>query len=111
MMGRYVILTVEYEPDATHAQRSLGWLPPVLVDAGLTMTEDSPRLRKWAGVIDGETYARFADAWGVRDESRIYIFDGMEFESDGFSPVVYWSLSVSEPVEADRQIPYAAAYE
>jgi len=52
-MDRYLTLAVEYEPHATDAQRSLGWLAPELVDANLTITDDVPGVRRWAGVIDG----------------------------------------------------------
>ena len=63
-MDRYLTLAVEYEPHATDAQRSLGWLAPELVDANLTITDDVPGVRRWAGVIDGDTYERFVDSWG-----------------------------------------------
>jgi hypothetical protein len=58
MEKRHVILVAAYEPDAMHWPRSAEWLVPELVDA--TLTEETPDSRKWAGVIDGETYARFA---------------------------------------------------
>jgi len=93
---RNLILAVAYEADATDAQRSLGWLAPKLVDADLTMTEDTLRLRKWAGVIDGEVYARFADSWGIDPHLTAYghTWDGMEWESGGASPIVWASLTV-----------------
>ena len=120
MEERYVILVAAYEPDATDWARSPGWLVPELVDVGWTLTEDTPDLRKWAGVIDGDSYARFAEGWGL-DEKRCeanlgmpgehgdvascsYTFDGLEWESGGYSPVVWMRLTVSEPVKTDPDL-------
>jgi len=115
-MDRHVILAVEYEPDAKDAERSLGWLVPELVDAGLTITADNRGVRKWAGVIDGDNYERFADRWQLANKAdqlslmrteyghlagHRYTWDGMEWELSGWSPIVWMSLEVSEPIEAE----------
>jgi len=125
-MDRYVTLVVEYERDAKDAERSLGWLVPELADAGLTMTDDTQGLRKWAGVIDGETYDRFAERWDLANKAdqpnlmqaayghlagHCYTWDGMEWELSGWSPIVWMSLEVSEPIEAElclaeRDLPF-----
>jgi len=96
-MDRYVILTVEYEPTATKAQRSVGWLAPELVDAGLTMTYDLLGRRKWAGLIDGDTFERFVASWGGDADLANYrhTWDGMEWEADGSSPIVWASITAT----------------
>lgn len=103
MNDQYLIsLEVKYEPDATGVQRSLGRVAPELVHADLTLTEDED-VREWAGGIDSDTYARLADGWGLDGHlaRHRYVFDGMEFEEGGFSPIVWVSLSVRllDPVE------------
>jgi hypothetical protein len=115
-MDRYVIVAVEYEPDAKDAECSLGWLVRELRDAGLTMTEDTQAVREWAGVVDGDTYARFADGWDLGNKpdqpslmqtehgclaAHRYTWDGMEWELSGWSPIVWMSIAVSEPIEAE----------
>jgi hypothetical protein len=55
MADRNVILQAEYEADVMDLERSLGWLVPEPSDAGWTLTEDTPDVRKWAGVIVGDT--------------------------------------------------------
>jgi hypothetical protein len=103
-MDRYLILTAEYEANATDVQRSLSWLAPELVQAGLTLSEEG-EVRMWTGVLDGDTYARFAERWGVDGERPSYrrVFDGMEFEHEGSSPIIWARLDVSE-VELDRPL-------
>jgi len=107
-MDRYLTLAVEYEPHATDAQRSLGWLAPELVDANLTITDDVPGVRRWAGVIDGDTYERFVDSWGGEPHIPDYrhTWDGMEWEAGGSSPIVWASLTATalEPVKPN--LPY-----
>jgi hypothetical protein len=119
MEERYVILVAADEPDATESTRSPGWLVPELVDARWTLTEDTPDSRTWAGVIDGDSYARFAEGWGLENKpgeanlgmpgehghlaSYSYTFDGLEWESGGYSPIVWMRLTVSEPVKAPRR--------
>jgi hypothetical protein len=39
---------------------------PELAEPGLTMTEDAPNMRMWSGVIEGDTYARFAGGWDLQ---------------------------------------------
>jgi hypothetical protein len=112
---RRVMLAAAYEPDATGWERSLARLVPELVDAGWTLTEDTAELRTWRGVIDGDTYARLADAWGLEHKpsevklgmpgkhgelaSHSYTFDGLEWASGGWSPIVWMRLTVSEPIK------------
>ena len=120
--ARYVIVEAAYEADATNPERSLRALAPQLADAGLTMITDSPALRKWAGVIDGHTYARMADAWALDRKPgtnhlmvteygeltcHAYTWDGMEWEGNGSSPVVWMRLRVSSEVRP--QLPNARA--
>jgi hypothetical protein len=64
-MDRYGMTTVEFEPDAKDADRSLGWLARELGDPGFTMIEDTEAVREWAGVVDGDKYARFAEGWDL----------------------------------------------
>jgi hypothetical protein len=68
MEKRYVNVVAAYEPGGTDWERSPEWLVPELVDAGLTLTEGTHDSRTWAGVIDGDTYARFAEAWGLENK-------------------------------------------
>jgi len=95
MMDRSVILEVKYEPDATDAQRSLIWFAPELVDAPLTLHEEDD-VCEWTGVIDNDTYTRFADSWGLDDQLERHrrVFDGMEIEHGGVSPIIWISLTV-----------------
>jgi len=112
---RYMVLEVAYEPGLDYG-RSLEWIAPELQNVGLTMTEDhtnEPRpSRSWAGIVDGPTFEQFADAFGLDTQTdrprfglltepwhmlaRTYTLDGMNWEADGESPIVYVSLSVSE---------------
>ena len=113
--ARYVIVEAAYEADATQTERSLRALAPELADAGLTIITDSPALRKWAGVIDDDTYARMADACALDRKPgtnllsvtecgeltcHAYTWDGMEWERNGSSPVVWMRLQVSGGVRA-----------
>ncbi len=103
MNDRYLIsLKVKYEPDATGIQRSLERLAPELLHADLTPTDDED-VRAWSGVVDSATYARLAEGWGLNGlpARHRYVFDGMEFEEGGLSPIVWVTLSVYEldPVE------------
>jgi len=117
MIGRYVVVAAEYEPNATDVERSLGWLVAELADAGLAMTESTPGVRKWDGVIDGEIHRALADVWDLEHKASqpdlgmvtkyghlagdCYTFDGMEWELSGWSPIVWVSLFVSEPIERE----------
>ena len=81
--GQYLVrLRVKYEPDATDVQRSLGWLTPELIDADLTLTEDG-NVREWSSVVDNDTYARLADAWGLDGQLGSRMFDGLRWPGVG----------------------------
>jgi len=97
-----ISLQVKYERDATGVQRSLGWLAPELVHADLTLTEDE-NVREWSGVLDNDTYAQLADAWGLDGQFRSHVFDGLEWDSGGSSPIVWVSSRVSklDPVKPE----------
>jgi hypothetical protein len=117
---RYVVIRAAYERHLRYG-RSLEWIAPELREAGLTMAEDradEPACsRTWAGIVDGATFERFADAWRldakphdrtlslVTDagdlDMRAYTFDGMNWEAGGESPIVYVSLLVG--VVRDRE--------
>jgi hypothetical protein len=72
--------------------------------------------RTWAGIVDGSTFERIAKAWGLLDAAdvpssstatqdgphlaRSYVFDGMNWERGGESPIVYVSLHVV-PIRAE----------
>jgi hypothetical protein len=69
--------------------------------------------RPWAGIVDGATYKRLADAWrlgpgtdvrtrdvgpgGTDSQARLYVLAGVNWEVDNDSPIVYVSLLVSAP--------------
>ena len=66
MIGDHcVVIGVAYDRRPAYG-RFLEWIAPELRDAGLTMTEDhsdeANASRTWPGVVDGATFARFADA-------------------------------------------------
>ena len=110
---RYIVIRVAYDRHPSYG-RSLAWIAPELRDAGLTLTEEhsagmSPS-RTWEGFVDGATFRRFADAWGMHHmphvrtfclvpeaghvPMRAYTFDGMNWETGGESPIVYVSVLV-----------------
>ena len=110
---RFLIIKVAYDRDAEYAE-SLEWIAPELKDAGLSLIEDhtdgpSPS-GTWAGIVDAPTFERFADDWQLHDETNeptlgntdwhptIYAqtLDGMNWEADGESPIVYMTLHVVE---------------
>jgi hypothetical protein len=96
MVTYHLDLAVQYEPEATKSDRALFRLMPELAHAALTMTENEPGMRRWIGDVDPGTYARLACAWKL-DERRLpscRTWDGMEWERDGWSPVVWARLSV-----------------
>jgi len=98
MADQYFInLQVKYTPEANDVQRALAWLVPELVYAGLALTEDTFDMRRWTGVVDSDTYTWFADAWDLEAGSHAFSFDGMEFETGGWSPILSVSLNVSQP--------------
>jgi hypothetical protein len=76
--------------------------------AGLSLVDErtEPRpSRTWAGMVDGLTFEHFADVWQLHDEltdhtppaPRTYTFDGMNWETEGESPIVYVTLYVLGP--------------
>jgi hypothetical protein len=110
---RYIVIRVAYDRHPSYG-RSLRWIAPEMRDAGLALTEDcsaglSPS-RTWEGFVDGATFERFADAWGLcltpsertlglvpgvgHQAMRAYTFDGMNWEVGGESPIVYVSVVV-----------------
>jgi hypothetical protein len=116
---RYVNFVAADELDQADRVCAPEWLAPELVDADLTLTEDTHDSRTWAGVIDGDTYARFAEAWGLENKpselnlsgpsehgdlaSDSHAFDGLEWESAGSSPIVWMKYTVSDPVKTEPQ--------
>jgi len=113
---RYITITVQYDRQSTRG-RSLEWIAPELKDSALTMTEDQlddpTPSRTWAGLVDGPTYERFAEAWRLpkdTDEATsqtpgddrelatlTYMLDGMNWEAGNESPIVCVSLQVMQP--------------
>ena len=94
---RYITMTVAYDHYPQDG-RPLSWIAPELRHAGLVMTEDhtggpNPS-RTWAGVVDGPTFKRLATAWHLHDATRARTFDGMNWEVDGRSPIVYVALEI-----------------
>jgi hypothetical protein len=122
---RFIVISAQYERQPGYG-RSLGWIAPELEHAGLIMLEDRMDdvrpSRTWAGIVDGFTFERFAKAWHLHDETaeqssssaiqdgqhhaRSYVFDGMNWERDGESPIVYVSLHVfSTQAERHHRVP------
>jgi hypothetical protein len=104
---RYITITVAYEAELM-SHPSLGWIAPELKDAGLRLIEErgAPQpLRTWAGLVDESTYEQFAEAWQVPDEPsgerprapHIHTFDGLNWQTNGESPIVYVTLRVHSP--------------
>jgi hypothetical protein len=67
MSIRHITITVRYDGRLSRYGRSLEWIAPELKDSALTITEDQldgpTPSRTWAGLVDGPTYDRFAEAW------------------------------------------------
>ena len=113
---RYITITVRYDRQPRYG-RSLQWIVPELKDSALTMTEDQlddpTPSRTWAGLVDGPTYERFAEAWRLpkdTDETtsqtagddrelvtHSYTLDGMNWEAGNESPIICVSLQVMQP--------------
>ena len=106
MAGQHhILISVKDEPCARGVQRSLVWLAPELVGTGLTLAERHD-VRRWTGVPDAESYARFAAAWGLDEHpSHRYTFDGGKWEAGGYSPIIWVSLDLTELGAVER---YAA---
>jgi hypothetical protein len=117
---RHLIITVHYEP-AFRYGHSLAWIAPELRTAGLRLIND--RLsdpdpsRTWAGLVNRATFDDFADAWRLphicgtpqptgdqagHATAYDFAFDGMNWERDGASPVVYVSVRVTVFPAHDR---------
>ena len=128
---RFVILTVAYE---RHAGRgpSLGWIAPELQGAGLSLIEENHHgwnpSRRWAGLVDGPTFDRFADAWHLHDENDhpasgnpdghpimlAHTLDGMNWDNQGASPIIFATVHVwvlgdrhQARARADHPLPFA----
>jgi len=69
---RFIVLTVAYERDAGR-DRSLASIAPELKDPRLSLIEDNHHgwnpSCQWAGLVDGPTFDRFADAWHLHHEN------------------------------------------
>jgi len=118
MVGlQHITITARYEPGVRQGV-SLEWIAPELDDAGLALTEDQLDApmpsRTWVGSVDGRTFERFAESWGLPlkikgqsasalDDGKDIVsyprtYDGMNWEVDGKSPII--SVSVHfEPEE------------
>jgi hypothetical protein len=114
--SRYISITVRYDQRPRYG-RSLQWIAPELKDSALTITEDqldgSTASRTWAGLVDGPTYERLAEAWRLPNDTdeatsqtagddhelatHTYTLDGMNWEAGGESPIVWVSLRVTQP--------------
>ena len=113
--GRYIVIRVAYDRYPSYG-RSLDWIAPELRDSGLRMRahrdDRTGPSCTWAGFVDEATFERFATAWRLdampheppftpasqagHAAMRAYTFDGMNWEIDGMSPIVYVSVLVDE---------------
>jgi hypothetical protein len=113
---RYITITVQYDRRPRYG-RSLQWIAPELQDSALTIIEDQldgpTPSRTWAGLVDGPTYERFAEAWRLPKDTdemtpqtagdnrelatHTYTLDGMNWEAGHESPIVCVSLKVMQP--------------
>ena len=113
---RYITITVRYDRQPRYGG-SLQWIAPELKDSALTMTEDQlddpTPSRTWAGLVDGPTYERFAEAWRLPKDTgdttsqtagddrelvtHSYTLDGMNWEAGNESPIICVSLQVMQP--------------
>ena len=128
---RFIILTVAYERHAGPGP-SLGWIAPELQGAGLSLIEENHHgwnpSRRWAGLVDGPTFDRFADAWHLHDENDhpasanpdghpmmlAHTLDGMNWDTQGESPIIFASIQVwvlgdrhEARTPADHPLPFA----
>jgi hypothetical protein len=107
---RQIRIEVEYDRHPKYG-RSLSWIAPELKDAPPRLTDDhldepNPS-RTWVGVVDGPTFERFAEAWQLDDSQhtpRIYVFDGINWETAGASPIVYVVVDVRDAHTATAQL-------
>jgi hypothetical protein len=118
--ARLIEITARYEPSSAYG-RSLGWIAPELNDAHLTLVEDKTNdgmpSRTWGGIVDGLIFNRLAEAWHLTEYTtetrtvapeetgpeppRSYVFDGMNWERDGDSPITSVTLKVFASGGAD----------
>ena len=128
---RFIILTVAYERRAGRGP-SLGWIAPELQDAGLSLIEENHHgwnpSRQWAGLVDGPTFDRLADAWHLHAKNdepasgngdghptmHAHTLDGMNWETQGESPIVFATVQVwvlgdrhQARTRADHPLPFA----
>ncbi len=116
---RHITITVRYDRQPGYG-RSLQWIAPELTESALTMTEDQlddpTPSRTWAGLVDGPTYERFADAWRLPEDTdettsqtagddralvtHPYALDGMNWEAGNESPIICVSLQVMPSLAA-----------
>jgi hypothetical protein len=115
---RYITLRVSFDSH-TNSERTLRWIAPELARAGLAMTDDHMegrvRYRTWAGSVDEATVRQLMEAWRLTDPiggsggendddrqpaSRAYTLDGMNWETDGRSPVVWASVEIGRGAAA-----------
>jgi len=126
---RFIILRIAYERHAARGP-SLEWIAPELKDAGLSLIEDNrdgwnPSC-EWAGLVNGPTFDRFATAWHLEDENdepasdnadgytmmHAHTLDGMNWESQGLSPVIFATVHVwggrseHEPTASHPPLPF-----
>lgn len=120
--SHHITITVRYEPGVRYG-KSLAWIAPELQDARLPLVEDHPEApvhaRTWSGAVDKSTFDRFATAWRLERSDEEFIdegaeewddrvgytrtFDGMNWETEGLSPIVSVSVRVVRP--CSRRLP------
>jgi hypothetical protein len=120
--SHFITITVCYEPGVSHGT-SLAWIAPELQDVPLRLVEDhleAPvRARTWSGPVDESTFERFSAAWrlersdeeltgdGTEDRhDRVgysRTLDGMNWETEGHSPIISVSVRVVRPRYAKRR--------
>jgi hypothetical protein len=119
MDGALLTIKVHYERRPEYG-RSLEWIAPELKDAALTLVEDriddARPSRKWRGIVDRPTFEVFANAWRLHDATgeldaytsdgakaqpaRSYVLDGLNWETNGESPIVSVTLQIRGVTDA-----------
>jgi len=120
---QHIAITARYEPHVSRGT-SLSWIAPELRGARLALVgdhlSDPMPSRTWAGVVDEQTFARFAKSWGLQRGNNgdsaseldddtdntpyTQTYDGMNWELGGKSPIISVSVEV-EPAPADTTSP------
>ena len=129
MVGmQHIAITVRYEPRVDHGT-SLAWIAPELGDARLALIRDHLNdpmpSRTWAGPVDGRTFERFANSWGLarkdaggsasepgdgKDKaSYARTYDGMNWEVGGESPIISVSVQVGPGPRLGRRARHPSA--